>query len=276
MSAPTRSVRRTFALRALQWIARTRPVILGYHGVGHSSLGDDLSRLQIAPERFQGQLELMLSAGFRFTTVAELALELGDGPPPAGLAAVSFDDGLRNTRTTALPILQALGIPATVYVTTDFIGARNPWLGSSADAEILSEAEIAELAGAGWEIGAHTITHPDLSKLDYDSCRTEIEGSVRALERIAGVKVWTLAYPFGRYGTAAVNAARDVGLRAAVTTGSGSWERYELTRAMISAGDPLPVTLLKMTDRYEPLLQAPPLSTARAASRRLRERVRKG
>jgi peptidoglycan/xylan/chitin deacetylase (PgdA/CDA1 family) len=273
MSVPSRSVAGSCALGALRRIARRRPVILGYHGVGRPRLGDDLARLQVTPERFRAQLELMLSAGFRFVTVAELALELGDGPPPPGLAAVSFDDGLRNNRTTALPILQQLGIPATVYVTIDFIGGRNPWLGPDGDAEMLTAEEIVDLARAGWEIGAHTISHPDLSALDYDACRTEIEGSALALERIAGTKVLTLAYPFGRYGAAAINAARDSGLRAAVSTGSGSWAPYELTRAMISAGDPLPVTLLKMTDRYEPLLQVPALRRARAASKRVRQRI---
>ncbi|MGH2870527.1 MAG: hypothetical protein ACRDNK_23530, partial [Solirubrobacteraceae bacterium] len=61
------------------------------------------------------------------------------------------------------------------------------------------------------------------------------------------------------------------GLLAAVTTGSGRWDRYELTRAMISAGDPLAVLLLKLTDRYEPWLRARPLRLLRAASKRVRK-----
>src|SRR5262249_21267220 len=69
-------------------------------------------------------------------------------------------------------------------------------------------------------------------------------------------------------------AVEDAGLLAAVTTGSGSWSRYEMTRAMIGALDPLPVVLLKLSDRYEPLLQSPPIRAPRAASKRLRERAR--
>jgi peptidoglycan/xylan/chitin deacetylase (PgdA/CDA1 family) len=216
----------------------------------------------------------MLAAGFRFVTVAELAHELRGGPPPAGLAAISFDDGLRNNYTTALGILQLLGVTATVYVAVDFIGGHSPWIGPGGDGEMLVEAELGELVRAGWEIGAHTVSHPDLSILDYGSCRAEIEQGRDVLQRITGVPVETLAYPFGRYGPAAINAARDAGLLAAVTTGSGSWEPYELTRAMISAGDPLLVVLLKMTDLYEPLLAAPPLRIARTASKRLRDRIR--
>jgi peptidoglycan/xylan/chitin deacetylase (PgdA/CDA1 family) len=137
-------------------------------------------------------------------TVAALARELRDGGPPPGLAAISFDDGMRNNYTSALPILQGLGVTATVYVATDFIGGRSPWIGSGGDGEMLAESELGELVAAGWEIGAHTLSHADLSVLDYDSCRAEIEQGRDELQRITGVEVETLAYPFGRYGPAAL------------------------------------------------------------------------
>lgn len=248
---------------------------MGYHGIAQSPLSEDLSRLQVAPGRFRLQIELMLAAGFRFVTVAQFADELHDGEPPVGLAAISFDDGMRNNYTTALPILQSYGVPATVYVVVDLIGGRSPWIGPGGDGEMLAESELIELHRAGWEIGAHTLSHPDLSILDYGACRAQIEGGRDALARITGAQIETFAYPFGRYGTAALDAARDAGLRAAVTTGSGSWERYQLTRAMISAGDPLLVVLLKITDLYEPILRAPPLRVARGASKRLRDRLRR-
>ena len=249
-------------------------MILGYHGVADERLRDDLSLLQIPPARFRSQLELMLRAGFRFVTLAELARISAGGTPPAGLAAVTFDDGMRNNHSTALPILNELQIPATVYMTSDFIGGHSPWIGPGGDGAMLDEAELCELAAAGWEIGAHTITHPDLSTSSYEVCLHEIQGGREALERIIGVQVQTFAYPFGHYGPTAIEAVRDAGLLAAVTTGSGSWAPYELTRAMIGAADPLATVLLKMTDRYEPLLALPPLRIARQASRSLRQRGR--
>ncbi|MGH2884345.1 MAG: polysaccharide deacetylase family protein, partial [Solirubrobacteraceae bacterium] len=115
-----------------------------------------------------------------------------------------------------------------------------------------------------------TMTHPDLSELDYDRCLSEIESSRDALARITGARIETFAYPFGRYGPAAVAATRDAGFRAALTIGSGSWSPFTLTRAMLSARDPLPVTLLKIADRYEPLVRSPALRFARVTSRRIR------
>ena len=245
-------------------------MILGYHGVAVCPRKDDLFLLQLDPAKFRAQLEMMQAAGFRFMTVAELAREAGGSSPPPGLAAVSFDDAMRNLLTNALPILRELGIPATVYVPTQWLGGTSPWIGGGADGTILTAAELGQLLAAGWELGAHTLTHADLSQLDYGRCRTEIEGSCEALARLTGARVQTLAYPFGRYGPAAIAAARDAGLLAAVTTGSGSWERFELTRAMVGAADPFPVVLLKLTDRYEPLLGSPPLRLARRASKRVR------
>jgi peptidoglycan/xylan/chitin deacetylase (PgdA/CDA1 family) len=259
-------------IRTLQRIRRHRSVILGYHGISSSRTRHDLSLLLVSPSHFRRQMELMLAAGFRFVTLSELLRE-GGGEQPPGFAAVTFDDGMRNNHSVALPILRALGIPATVFVTIDFIGGRSPWIGPGGDNAMLDESELRDLVREGWELGAHTMTHPDLSTLDYEECYREIAQSREALEHIFGVSVQTFAYPFGHHGPAAVAAARDAGLRAAVTTGSGSGTAYELTRAMIGAADPMPIVLLKMADRYEPLLGRTPLAQLRKTSKQLRRWV---
>jgi peptidoglycan/xylan/chitin deacetylase (PgdA/CDA1 family) len=261
------------ANRALSEICRRRSVVLGYHGVGRVRRRDDLSRLVVPPAQFRSQVEMLLDAGFQFITLAELARLGAGGPPPAGFAALTFDDGMRNNHEVALPILNEYAVPATVYVTIGFIGGSSPWIAPGPAGAMLTEPQLRELSAAGWELGAHTMTHADLSTLDYDACLREVRDSREALEAIGGSEVLTFAYPFGRYGPAAVAAARDSGMIAAVTTGSGSWEPFELTRAMIGAADPLPVTFLKLTDRYEPLLKSPPMQMLRSASKRLRGRV---
>ena len=255
---------------ALRQICRRRAVILGYHGVANCEFRHDRFLLQLAPARFRRQLEMMRRAGFRFVTVAELARETAGGRRAPGLAAVSFDDGMRNNLTTALPILRELGITATVYVPTGWLGGRSPWIDDRADNAILAAQEVRELAAAGWEIGAHTVTHADLSALDYERSRHEIQQSCDDLFALTGTPVETFAYPFGRYGPTAVAAVRDCGLRAAVTTGARHWEPFELPRAMVGAADPYPIVLLKILDLYEPLLSSPPLRRLRAWSKRIR------
>ena len=250
-------------------------MVLGYHGVAACDLRLDLARLQTHPAALERHIELLLGAGYRFATMADAADRLAGDPVP-GLAVVTFDDGLRNNLTTALPILERLGVPATVYIATGLIGAHNPWIAPGGGGEMLTEDDIRALAGAGWEIGAHTVSHADLARLDYAGCRAEIADSRDRLAEITGQPVLTFAYPFGRYGPAAVAAARDVGMRAALTTGSGRWDRWEMTRAMISNGDPMAVVALKLADRYEPLMRTPPLRLARTASKRLRSLITRG
>ena len=260
-------------VRALEQVARRRSVVLGYHGVAKCRRRDDLHFLQVPHARFAMQIDLLRAAGFRFVTMAALARIADGGAPPPGYAAVTFDDGFRNNHTTALPILSERGIPATLYVTINFIDGSSPWIGASDEGAMLSQVQLRELVAAGWELGGHTMTHADLSLLDYDGCRQEIEQGVTELERIAGTRVQTFAYPFGRYGQAALQAVSDIGLMAAVTVGSGSWSRLEMTRAMVGAIDPLPLVLLKLTDHYEPLLRNAPVRGLRKASKRAREHL---
>jgi peptidoglycan/xylan/chitin deacetylase (PgdA/CDA1 family) len=260
-------------IHRLEHLHRQRSVILGYHGISRSRRRHDLNLLLTHPSRFRTQLESLLEAGFEFVTAAELARLANGGEPPPGYAAITFDDGMRNNRTVAFPILQRYGIPATVYISIDLIGGVSPWVDTHGDNRMLDTGEIQELAGAGWELGAHTMTHPDLSTLTYEACRREIEESKIALEEIGQVSVETFAYPFGRYDEQTIAAVRDSGLSAAVTTGSGIWEPYELTRAMVGALDPTPILMLKLTDRYEPLLRSPPLRLLRRASKTARVAV---
>jgi peptidoglycan/xylan/chitin deacetylase (PgdA/CDA1 family) len=266
-------------VRVLQGLARVlrtrRSVILCYHGVGPTTTRIDPGFLRVRPALFRAQLELLLGAGFEFVTVGEFANRSAGEEPPAGLAALSFDDGMDDNHAVVLPILTELELAATVYVTTGLIGKPNPWMAPSAGARMMNEAELRELAAAGFEIGAHSITHRDLSQLDYETCLREMTESGRTLERLVGAPVRTFAYPYCRYGAAALAAVQASGFTTAVTCqGRGSWNRYELKRSLITGKDDLPIFLLKLTDAYQPLFDSGPSRLMRAATRRLRERLR--
>jgi peptidoglycan/xylan/chitin deacetylase (PgdA/CDA1 family) len=260
---------------SLRGLAAQRAVILGYHGVADCRRRDDPFLLTISPPRFRGLLEAMLKAGFRFVTVAQLAVVANGGSPPPGMAAVSFDDGLRNNLSVAAPILRDLGLPASVYIPTDWLGGSHPWI-QGPEGAIVTAAELVQLAAAGWEIGAHSVSHPDMSALDYPACVAEVGRSCEILSDLVGQPTQSFAYPFGLYGEAAMAAVRDAGLVAGLTTGSGRWSPFEMTRAMVGSIDPRPVVLLKLNDRYEPLLRNPPLHVARLGSRRLRDKLIRG
>ncbi len=66
---------------------------------------------------------------------------------------------------------------------------------------LLNIAEVKQLAQAGMSIGAHTMTHPVLSRCSEAEARREVVGSKQAIENALGQSVWALAYPFGNPAT---------------------------------------------------------------------------
>ncbi len=250
---------------------RRRAAIIGYHGVGASTAAEDPRNLRVRPERFRAQVELLLDAGFEFVTVAELARRAGGGVPAPGMAALSFDDGMADNHSVLLPLLREYGITATVYVATGMIGAPNPWMADGA--RMMTADELRELRAAGIELGAHTVSHPDLSTLSRAACLDEMAASRAALEELTGEPVRTFAYPFCRYGAEAVAAAAEAGFEAAVTCeGRGSWRRFEMKRAMLTGKDGLPSFMLKLLDAYQPLFDSPPGRLLRVSTRAARRR----
>jgi peptidoglycan/xylan/chitin deacetylase (PgdA/CDA1 family) len=107
----------------------------------------------------------------------------------------------------------------------------------------LTIEEVVELSALdGMEIGAHTLTHPQLAVLPPDRQREEILGSRRALEEIVGSQVESFAYPYGKRGVdfsaQAVAIASEAGFRLACASEGGVLGRCEahldLSRLMVS------------------------------------------
>lgn len=256
-------------------LRRRRSTILCYHGVAESNSVADPHFLRVSPSAFRTQIELLRDAGFEFVTVAELAERAGGGTPPPGLVALSFDDGMDDNHRVALPILREYGLPATIYVATGLIGQPNPWIAPGAGTRMMTEEELLEVAAAGIELGAHTVSHPDLSGLGMQDCLREMVDSRDALNRLTGKQVRTFAYPFCKYGAEALTAAREAGFEAAVTChGRGSWAPLEMKRSMITGKDGLPSFVMKLAEIYDPLFESAPGRAARAGTRSSRRWLR--
>ena len=82
---------------------------------------------------------------------------------------------------------------------------------------LLELEELSGLAEDGVEVGAHSASHVDLTRLDDPDLEVEIAGSRRTLERYCGREVETFAYPFGRH-DARVRAVAERFFNSAWTT----------------------------------------------------------
>ncbi len=120
----------------------------------------------------------------------------------------SWDDGdILDKRLSVM--LDKYGIKGTFYISKDYRPLR------------LSDADILDLSRRH-EIGAHTLSHPDLRTLGYGEQKAEMLGSKRWLESIVGAgKVPMFCYPSGRIGTDSELAAKDSGFIGARTTEYG-------------------------------------------------------
>ena len=91
---------------------------------------------------------------------------------------------------------------------------------------MLSTSQVRSLRDAGVEIGAHTATHPILTRLSPEAAREDIARSRQVLEGILGDPVRLFAYPNGRpgedYDARHVTMVRDLGFTAALSTAWGA------------------------------------------------------
>lgn len=176
--------------------------ILTYH-----SVDDTGSVLSTCPDTLAQQMECLADLGFRGASLGEVVKQSrGLGRWPERTIAITFDDGYENNLCVAQPILARHGFTASIYLITGHVGGEHDWeepppgFGRH---PILDWNQVGELAEAGWEIGAHTRTHPDLRKLRPEAVAQEITGSREDIENRVGRQVETFAYPGGHVSDAA-------------------------------------------------------------------------
>ena len=106
--------------RMRRWFRRRGgPAILMYHRVATPDV--DPWGLSVSPERFAEQIQALCARRTLLSMDAFVArLQSGDLPHDA--VALTFDDGYQDNLIQAKPILEAAGVPATVFLTTGLIG----------------------------------------------------------------------------------------------------------------------------------------------------------
>lgn len=138
------------------------------------------------------------------------------------IITTSWDDG-DHEDLTVLDLLNTYGIRGTFYIAQTY------------RRHALSDKEI-RLIAATQEIGAHTLTHPDLSAVSEEVQEREIRGSKQWLESVTGSEVSMFCYPGGKYTNATIRLVKESGYKGARTTARRSYSRdfdpYEMGVSM--------------------------------------------
>ena len=216
---------------------RLPPLVLAYHSVNRVAREHDPSSLVVAPSRFRLQVQSLLGRGYAFVKVTDFADRLRASGPPAGVCAVTFDDG--SADSLLIDLLRDLGVPATLFVCPGLLGQPHPWLHRESGVRLLSADALREVARLPFiEIGSHTNEHTDLSAATENEAYRELSSSRQALEDLLNIRVTSVAYPFCHYSAACPRSAQRAGYTCAVTCeGRGGWLPFELRREAIAAWD---------------------------------------
>jgi peptidoglycan/xylan/chitin deacetylase (PgdA/CDA1 family) len=193
--------------------------ILCYHRFG---LGPN--KMTVTPAQFEAQLDWLARNHYRVLRLGDLTGFLaGREPLPQRSVVITIDDGYESVHRHAFPLLRKYGFPATVFIYTDFVGAR----------DAMSWAQLRELAASGlFDIQGHSKTHRSLvqrtpAETDADF-RQAVDGELRlsraALERqlaALGVQVRHFAYPYGDANDLVLDSMRRNGFDMGVTVNPG-------------------------------------------------------
>jgi peptidoglycan/xylan/chitin deacetylase (PgdA/CDA1 family) len=106
----------------------------------------------------------------------------------------------------------------------------------------LEQWRVRRLIAAGWEVDAHSLTHPDLTTLAPSELRHEVAGSRRWLRRRFHVPVDFFCYPAGRYDAAVIDEVKAAGFAGAESERPGfaaPSELYALPRIRVNLDEGL-------------------------------------
>jgi len=100
---------------------------------------------------------------------------------------------------------------------------------SPPDDLMMTSAQVRDVFRAGMQIGAHTVSHPILAKLDLSQARREIVDGKTQLEELLSQRIGLFAYPNGKPGTDYLpehpTLVREIGFDAAMSTAWGAADR---------------------------------------------------
>lgn len=224
---------------------RFRPLVLCYHAVS-DRWTDSLS---VGASTLPRQIRWLLRRRWRAVSAEDILSNRRH------TFHVTFDDAFRNIEA-ALPALESLAVPVTVFVCPDFADRpraldvpelRDRAAHAGHELETMGWDALRDLAQRGTEVGSHTLSHVHLTTLSDFDLRRELTESAERVESELGRPCRFLAYPYGENDVRVRAAARAAGYLAAFTLGQprGPLDPFALARIGIYRRDGLARFTLK-------------------------------
>jgi peptidoglycan/xylan/chitin deacetylase (PgdA/CDA1 family) len=186
--------------------------------------GPDLRLITFTPEAFASQMKWLARRGYTAITLdALLDHRAGRAELPRRPVVITFDDGYQDCVNNVVPILRQCGFTASFFLVAGEVGCWARWdlEDFGWDFPLFDWDAARSLAAEGFEIGAHTVTHPHLAEIDLESGRREICESRRIIEDRLDREVPHFAYPYGSFDQDVRSIVANAGFRSVCSVISG-------------------------------------------------------
>lgn len=196
-------------------------LVLMYHHICPPPATAKIKGMYVRPGQFDWHISWLKRKGFTFTTFRGLS-ETPD--KDARQVILTFDDGFANNYDNAFPILQKHDVRAVIFPVFNDIGRTGvvwPKATEQSPADMMTAAQIKEMAEAGIEFGSHLLNHRHLTAMTPREQVQELARSKEKLEALLASSVDTIAYPFGDFDGEVVERTRKLGYNYGVITEPG-------------------------------------------------------
>ena len=206
--------------------------ILCYHrfGRGHA-------KLAVSEKSFKQQMQYLKDNNYNVIPMRAVYDFLQNKKPlPKKSVVITIDDGYRSTYDIAFPILKSLDFHATLFLYTDFTGAR----------DAINWKQAKKMVESGYmDIQPHSKSHPNMSLKNIGETQKayqtriyeEIENPGMKISRRLKYKMHTFAYPYGDTNEMIIARLKKNDYKLGVTVHPGSntafSHPYMLQRTMI-------------------------------------------
>lgn len=232
--------------------------ILMYHKVTVETI-DSKHKIYVDKKKFEKQLQFFRFRNFKTLTFKDYyAFIKGEkhlSTFPKRPLIITFDDGYLSVFENALSILQKYDFKVVMFLLGDKNILQNNWDKGEqiSHNRLMNKQQRQQIFRAGWEIGAHTMTHKDLTKISEQEAMKEISEAKKELSNEFKTEIITFAYPYGSYNETIKKIVEKSGYIFGIATDSGGMtiqdDRFAVFRVNMFPSENI-FSLYKKTARW--------------------------